>query len=193
MNDNLDEMREQLALLKNKLDQQTILNEALLRRTLEAKLRRFSHRQRRRQAVLLIAMFYMPFSLNTMHMPLWFIVAVELFLLVAFAYDLRYKGCVTANDLSVRGLVEVHRRIERIHRMNVRWLWVSAPFLLFFLGTIVWRVGINLQLSADERRYILLGVLTGAAIGLCIGLAVYFGQQRKVKELLDDIEQLTED
>lgn len=190
MNDNLDEMRQQLALLKTKLDQQAILNETLLRRTLEAKLRRFTYKQRRRQAMLLIAMLYMPFGLHTMHMPLWFIVAVELFFLCAFVYELCYKGGLTANDISLHGLIEVHRRLQRIHRMNARWLWVSIPFILFFLGTIVWRVGINIQLPAEDRHYMLLGVLVGAAVGLCIGIAVYLGQQRKAKELMSEIELL---
>ena len=182
-------MRQQMAILKEKLEQQQIVNEALVRQSISKRLKRFRHSRWRQALIIVLAITYVPWVLiRVMEMPLWFVVVCEVFFFVAFAYDWYQTAGIDAHDLSTRGLMDIHRRLARAHRMQQRWLWLAIPFVLFFLGCIVWWTKQSAALSAQEINYQLTSILTGAAIGGVIGIILYHRKRRQSESLLSDIE-----
>ena len=193
MDTQLEEMRQQMAVLKEKLEKQEIVNDQLMRNTIGTKLRKFKVEQRRKIIFIVLGLIYIPAILHyLLHADLWFIILTVVFFAVAGLYDTYYTWGINDEDLQNKRLLETRERIIVMKRMNARWLWFSIPFVIVWFILFVWQVYSNdSELhAAGGTTPIVIGAVVGGVIGGLIGMAKYKKQQRRATELIEEIEEL---
>ena len=194
MDTQLEEMRQQMAVLKEKLEKQEIINDQLMRNTIGTKLRKFKVEQRRKIIFIVLGLIYIPAILYyLLHTALWFIILTVVFFAGAGLYDTYYTWGINDEDLQNKRLLETRERIIVMKRMNARWLWFSIPFVIVWFILFVWQVYSNdSELhAAGGTTPLIIGAVVGGVIGGLIGMAKYKKQQRRATELIEEIEELT--
>ncbi|MBQ7742198.1 MAG: hypothetical protein IJT90_04665 [Bacteroidaceae bacterium] len=189
----LENMRQQMATLKSKLEQQEIINDRLIRDSLGRKLGRVKRQKWGKLIFILFAMLYVPAMLYwLLNMPVWFCIVSLLFFAFAAIYDFHYMNGISNRDMSKEKMLDTSRRVARMRKMNARWLWFSIPFSFVWIATMTYLMCTTDSLITKNN---LEGALYGGAIGLIIGLAVgayiHIRQQRQAQAIIDQIEELT--
>ena len=147
----MNEMRQQMNILKKKLEQQEIVNEKLIRQSMRKNMRSIN---RRNFILTAIAILMVPYSYWVFYKMVGFSMAfwigTSIFMLI----------CAGANI------------------WNLLWLaWFVYE---------VYRVN-----GPDDMMPLLLGGGFGGVIGLICGFRIYFKTQRQYQEIIDQIEDLT--
>lgn len=186
-NTELLQMREQLSVLKDKLEKETIVNDKLMRRAMKAKVSSINREKRIMQIIGTLAIPYFIFVFKMLiDVSWWFIGATDAFLLFALIYTyVEYKD-VRANDLMSEDLLVVRNKILRTKRMNASWLRFGIPFLIIW---IVWFIFETIHLPSSEA--ILIGGCIGIIFGLIFGIQSYRKTQRQLSEVIQQIEEFT--
>ena len=84
----MDEMRQQMAILKEKLKEQEIVNDQLLRNAISSKMRSIKKDRWIKRIIIIFGLIYCPWMMNSLFdFPTWFIIATIALFLVAFAYE----------------------------------------------------------------------------------------------------------
>ena len=132
MNDmELNEMRQQMALLKEKLDQQQIINEQLLRQTIDRKISTISRISLRKRIYLIACIFIIPPMLvSAVQTPLWFAIATAGMLAVSLIYHEVFMDHISTEDVNRMGFAEVSLKALRVKEQGARWLWIGIPMLI---------------------------------------------------------------
>lgn len=188
----LREMKAQLELLTKKLEQETIVNERLIRRSMKEKANKL-----RRQLVLesLVCILMIPFFLwvlprispISMHFCLFSVA----FFALAIGYNYYMYRQFPLKDFMEGSLVEVRKATLKFKRLTLRWTYgIGIPFLLVY---VPWFVYEKFQVYQGELLH---AVLIGGAIGFLVGGSIGIYQFRKTlrttDELLQQIEELEE-
>lgn len=188
MTTELEEMRQQLSLLKEKLSQQEILNDQLVRQAIEGKVRYIGCFSRRKRIWLVMSILIIPgIMVSAVGMPLWFALATAAFFAISLIYHEVFMEHISTDDINRHGLAEVSRKALLIKQQGARWLWIGIPGVLIWLVTFAYLV---LQRTdyEDQGQYILYGMAFGLLIGATLGYIMYRRQQRMIDDLRESIE-----
>lgn len=189
----LETMRQQMSALKQKLDQQEIVNDRLIRASLQSKLRKVRFHKWGKLIFLLFAMIYVPATLYwLLHLELWFCLASMAFFAIATVYDFYYMNGISEHEMSRNQLLQTGRLVARMKMMNARWLWISIPFLLIWLPTLILQVKQSGQLAEGNLQGFYFGCGFGLLLGGTLGTIMYLRQQRQAQEIIDQIEEMSE-
>lgn len=190
INNELEQMREQIALLRRKLDKETIINEQLLRRTMHDKVRGL---RRDNLTMIIIGTLAIPYTaivFNYLGMSLAFSIATCILLVVSILATWWGQRDLHADELLYGDVVSAGKKMLRFKQMNDRWLWFAIPLLLAWLAWLVWEA--YQQIGGTP---LFNGFVTGAIVGIFIGGiigGVYRSRmKRRVREVLAHIEELT--
>lgn len=190
INNELEQMREQIALLRRKLDKESIINEQLLRRTMHDKVRGL---RRDNLTMIIIGTLAIPYTaivFNYLGMSLAFSIATCILLVVSILATWWSQRDLHADELLYGDVVSAGKKMLRFKQMNDRWLWFAIPLLLAWLAWLVWEA--YQQIGGTP---LFNGFVTGAIVGIFIGGiigGVYRSRmKRRVREVLAHIEELT--
>ncbi|MBR5845001.1 MAG: hypothetical protein IKY65_01915 [Rikenellaceae bacterium] len=190
INNELEQMREQIALLRRKLDKESIINEQLLRRTMHDKVRGL---RRDNLTMIIIGTLAIPYTaivFNYLGMSLAFSIATCILLVVSILATWWGQRDLHADELLYGDVVSAGKKMLRFKQMNDRWLWFAIPLLLAWLAWLVWEA--YQQIGGTP---LFNGFVTGAIVGIFIGGiigGVYRSRmKRRVREVLAHIEELT--
>lgn len=190
INNELEQMREQIALLRRKLDKETIINERLLRRAMHDKVRGITRDNRAMIILGTLAIPYTFIAFGYLGISLWFRIATALLLGVCIVATWWGQRGLHADELLDGDVVSVGKKVLRLKQMNDRWLWYAIPMLLLWLGWLFWEA---YQLIGGTPLFN--GFVTGGVIGIVLGLSVggkvRRRTQRRAREVLAHIEELT--
>ena len=189
-NAELEQMREQLNLLKEKLEKETIINERLLRRTMKEKV---SSLNRDAIIIAIIGLLGIPYCTfvfaNLMNISWWFIGVTDIFFLTAVIYTYISHKDIRAKELLDGNLIEVSRKIGRMRRMYANWLKFSIPFIIIWF---TWFMFEALGRNADNGVPFAIGGAIGGIIGGAIGIRKYRRMRKKTLEVIMQIKELCE-
>ncbi len=190
INNELEQMREQIALLRRKLDKESIINEQLLRRTMHDKVRGITRDNRTMIIIGTLAIPYTAIVFNYLGMSLAFSIATCILLVVSILATWWGQRDLHADELLYGDVVSAGKKMLRFKQMNDRWLWFAIPLLLAWLAWLVWEA--YQQIGGTP---LFNGFVTGAIVGIFIGGiigGVYRSRmKRRVREVLAHIEELT--
>lgn len=190
INNELEQMRDQIALLRRKLDKETIINERLLRRAMHDKVRGITRDNRAMIILGTLAIPYTFIAFGYLGISLWFRIATALLLGVCIVATWWGQRGLHADELLDGDVVSVGKKVLRLKQMNDRWLWFAIPLLLAWLAWLVWEA--YQQIGGTP---LFNGFVTGAIVGIFIGGiigGVYRSRmKRRVREVLAHIEELT--
>lgn len=190
-NAELKQMKEQMNLLKEKLEKEKIVNEQLLRVAMKEKV---SSLNRDAIVIVIVALLGIPYCTwvfaSIINVSWWFIAVTDIFFLVAVVYTYFSHKDIRAKELMDGNLIEVSRKMTRMRRMYANWLKFSIPFVIVWFAWLMFEVLGN---NADNGIPFAIGGVTGGIIGTWIGIKMYRRTRKKSLDVILQIKELTEE
>ena len=189
-NSELETMRAQIALLKEKLDKETIVSEKLLRDTMRHKARTINTNAWISVAasifVIIWALAYIPKE----GFSWWFAGATVLMMLVCDFFTWKYHKDVNAKTMS-GDLLTVAKVMKQLRDNYKKWLKYSIAMISVWFGWL--SIEFCIQLN-DWRLAVvmIIALLIGLAIGGFIGLKMHNSVIRNAEEIIQQIEDTDE-
>ena len=187
-----EEMQQQMATLKNKLNQQEIVNDRLVRRSMRNEVNTIT---RRYYIIMAIGLFMVPYGywcfvkLCGLSLLFWIVTSIFMLVCVGATY---YTNCkISDPNLMNRNLVEARKKVASAKKFEANWLFFGIPAVVLWLSWFLYEV---YQLHGGAlTNGIFWGGCIGGIIGAICGLSINFRTQRQFQDIIDQIEDLTAD
>ena len=183
----LDEMRQQMAILKDKLENQTIVNDRFIRRSIKNGV---STINKRYLVIGIVALAMIPYGywafvmLNGMSIAFWLASCVMMLLVVGFmiynSQDLRDHNLMNNN------LVDVKRKVAVAKKRDANWLWIGIPIALAWGAWAVY----EMSQKFPDNEFLVPCLIVCILVGALFGLKVHFKTQSHYREIIEQIEDL---
>ena len=169
ISEELEQLRSEYAVLKNKLDEQEIINDRIMLDSVRSKVDVIDNNDRVIIVCCLLAMFFSPAYHYIFGATWWFCGATALFMAYGCYCTVRRHRSLFLTYKVERDMLPLVKKIKYFRNEYVNWLNVGMPLL------VVWVVWLFLEIfwHADNRPVALLlsgCVLAGLGIGGAIGL-----------------------
>lgn len=185
----LNEMRQQMAILKNKLDNQTIVNDRLIRRAVKNSV---STINKRYLVISIIAFAMIPYGywafvvLNELSIPLWIAMSVIMLAVIGFCI---YNGHeMRKNDFVSNNLLDTKRKTLKAQKRDAMWPYFGIPVAIGWAAWAGWEM--TQKLEGDFLKYFVPWFIICVTAGALIGLKVHFKTQRHYRDILEQIEDV---
>ncbi len=185
----LQQLKAQFEILNNKLNQQQIVNERIIRASVNSKVRSINRDGR---AMVGIAVAGCVAIVADHYLVNWswpFTIVTILFMLVAIYYNIKMRRGINSEGALSSDLIDMRLRALRLRRMQNRWLWFSIPFIVVWLG---WLVMETMKVNTNPMP-LLIGCGVGFVIGSIVGVRQYLRTQRQAADIIADIDNLKND
>ena len=176
--------------LKKKLEQQEIVNDGLMRRSMKNTAGKIN----RRYTIAMIAgLFMIPYSywvfikLSGFSVAFWLFTCV--FMLICVGATYYNSRNISDSNLMTNNLLDVRRRMARAKKFDANWLFFGVPGILLFMGWFMYET-YQVQGGGIDNPFFWGGCI-GGIIGAIIGFMVHFRTQRQYQDIIDQIEDLT--
>jgi hypothetical protein len=183
----LNEMKEQISLLRRKLEKETIVNEKLIRASMRDKLKAVKRRSYILCIVGIAAAALWKFGVSPDFNPL-FIDFTAFFLLFAAAYEVYCNRMLSAQNYIEGNLVDEARKLNRYKELARQWYWFSIPIVCVWS---CWYLYESYTVHAEQGRFLFIWGIIGGTIGGVIGWRIYRKGQKAINEVIEQIEELT--
>ena len=186
----LESMRQQMNTLKNKLNQQEILNDRVMRRSMRNEVNTIT---RRYYIIMAVGLFMVPYGywsfVKLAGLSLFFWIVTSIFMLICVGAT--YYTCRKINDpnLMNRNLVEARKKVASAKKFEADWLFFGIPAVVLWLGWFMYEV-YQLHGGALDNGFFWGGCI-GGIIGAICGLSLNFKTQRQYQAIIDQIEDIT--
>lgn len=187
----LNDMRQQMATLKKKLQQQEIVNDRFIRHSLR---RNTSSITRRYVLVGLLSVFTIPYSywafvrLNGSSIGVW--ITVCILLLIALGYTVYTGRFLYDRKLYKSNLVEARRIVAKAKKLDADWLKFGIPAVILWLGYFLYDSYGHME--RDEFEIFAVAMSVAVILGGIIGLKIHFRNQSDYEDIIEQIEEITE-
>ena len=191
MNNNfeLESMRQQMDTLKKKLNQQEIVNDRLIRRSMRDTAGNIT---RRYYIIMAICLLMIPYTyvvfMMSLGLSLAFWIGTCIFMLVCGGATFYNCQNVKSANMMSDNLIGVGKKMARAKKFDANWLFFGIPAVILWLAWLVWEL---YQLDAETARYCLYGVICGAVIGAACGIKIHTKTLHQYQEIIDQIEDIT--
>ena len=183
----LNEMKKQIALLRHKLEKETIVNEKLIRASMRDKLKAVKRKSYILCAVVIIAIPCWSSPIFDFHSS-WFIGTTIAFLLIGVAYEIYCNQLLSTQNYITGSLIDEVRKLNRYRQLTRQWHRFGILFLCIWLPWFIYEATSVGEIHVNN---ILIGGLIGGIIGGAIGWNIYRKGQKAVNEVIEQIEELT--
>ncbi len=186
----LESMRQQMNTLKNKLNQQEILNDRVMRRSMRNEVNTIT---RRYYIIMAVGLFMVPYGywsfVKLAGLSLFFWIVTSIFMLICAGAT--YYTCHKINDpnLMNRNLVEARKKVASAKKFEADWLFFGIPAVVLWLGWFLYEV-YQIHGGAIDNGFFWGGCI-GGIIGAICGLSLNFKTQRQYQAIIDQIEDIT--
>ncbi len=189
-NSELETMRAQIALLKDKLDKETIVSDKLLRDTMRHKARNINANAWVSVGASIFVIFWALTFLPSEGFSWWFAGATILMMLVCDFFTWKYHKDVNAKTMN-SDLLTVAKVMKQLRDNYKKWLKYSIGLIAVWF---VWFAVEYCILLSDWRvaLFMIIALLVGLAIGGFIGLKMHNSVIRNAEEIISQIEESDE-
>lgn len=190
MNDfELEQMRQQMNVLKQKLDKQEIVNDRIMRKSMK---RNVTNINRRYLAICIICITMIPYSywafvvLNGMSLGFW--AATSVMMLIVFAYTIYTGRHMRSNRLLEEDLLTAREKVAKAKKMDSDWLKFGIPMIVLWIVYLTY----EFQRVFKGEDFTIMAIVAGvsALVGAAIGFKVHIDTQTKYQDIIDQIEDL---
>lgn len=190
INDNntyeLEEMKQQMLLLKKKLEQQKIVNEKMLRSAMKKKLYGLNRKVRVIFIVGILVAIWAPGYFTLVGFTPLFCAATALMLLFSALKTFQYHRKLWRLNLSESNLIELAEELTLLRTRYKNWYKFAWGMLIPW---IVWMGYEATKIFGEELVWYIGGSAIGIIIGGLIGTRMNNNIIRRTDELLEQIEE----
>ena len=186
----LQEMREQLSLLNKKLEKEHLLNEQMMRKAMHQQISKMRSKRWWMYIAIVVTLPCWWFMYTQLHFSMAFCIVTLVFFLLAAIFNqyiwhnFRPGECLSGN------LRETSLKMVHLRRLNTQWLQFG---ICFIIPWFIWFVFENDLQQTSIAHSALVGGIVGGIIGGTIGIIQYRKQQKALKEMIQQIEEMTEE
>ena len=193
----LEQMREQMAAFKNRLDKQQIINERLVRNSMGSKMSWIKNFVWIEIAILpLLLLFFAQVFHVEMGLSWWLFAFLAIGTIADVIGDY-IINCIPKSQLMSGDLVETSQRLMKMKKQRGIWFAVGMVFvtiwLVWFIIEIVMRL--NIGSKCPDHNFaalvIIIGLAVGAIVGYILAWLLFRKMQKTNSELIAQIEQVT--
>lgn len=182
----LEQMRQQMAILQNKLDNQAIVSDRFIRRSVSHSATTIN---RRYLVISIVALAMIPYGywafvkLNGLSIALWIAMSVLMLAVVGFCI---YNGReMRRRDFTSGNLLDTKRKALAAKRRDNNWQWFGIPMATAWAVWVGWEMA--QKMGADVKFFIPFFIICSVA-GIVMGLTVHFRTQRHYRDIIEQIE-----
>ena len=191
LSNELEQMRTQIGMLKQKLDQQAIINDKHIRNSMKSKISDLNRTVGWTIFAGIFAVVFAPVTFYIQGCSLAFVIATALMLAVCLGLTIIQKiNLGKMSDLSQGNLVETAEKLSRVRAHYKEWYKIAIPMILIWGGWMIYEM-VN---AIGVESLTSIGFYCGAGVGLIIGGILGARINRKVvrqaNEILSQIEEL---
>ena len=192
-----EEMRQQLDILKNKLDNQTLINDKLIRQSMLNKMS-FMKKYTWVSFLVLLFIYYGYNEVRIMfNMSWWFYGATVIFMTFTVCFD-AYINRFNKEAFLNGDLIATSLQMQRMKKLRKRSLLYGIFFMTIWVSWFVIELyNGSGAANGGENTSMFYGILVGGGIGLIIGVAIgiwlYLRMQRINSDIISQIDELTKD
>ncbi|MBR3717358.1 MAG: hypothetical protein IKN19_05225 [Bacteroidaceae bacterium] len=187
-NNDFEDMRQQIGLLKSKLGSQRIVNEDIIRHVVQQKMHQVN---RIGWGIVAIGLLEIPLVLwvfrSLCGFSWLFCIVTALYVLATVLFQLKLNMAVQRQIRPDADLLAVGQRLVQLKRLNIKQLYVAMPFSVLWTCYFLWEAYQKQHIGPLSFEVIAYIVLFGVAMGLVVGLTTFF---RRYNAMRDAISQL---
>lgn len=185
----LEQMRSQIGILKEKLEKQSIVNELHIRRSMKSKLSDINRTVNWTIAAGTFAIIYCTWYFWYQKLSAAFTIATFIMLAVCLALTVIQKRTLGSLDFAKGNLVETAQKLNKVRSHYKDWYKIAIPMIVLWLGWLTYEMIDTLGISPLTAGFFV-GAGTGVIIGGFIGYRINRKVVRKASEILDQIKDL---
>lgn len=196
-NNELEEMRQQLGILKEKIDGQKLINDNLIRQSMLNKMsfmKKYTWVSFFALAYIYVGFFFLREQFN---MSWLFYIATVIIMTVDVLFD-AYINRFSKDQFLNNDLIATSKRMVRMKKLRKRSL------LIGIIGMSIWSPWLFTELyygassskglvSPDYMWGTIVGGLIGLLAGACIGIWIYLRMQSINSDIIQQIDELTKE
>ena len=187
----LEQMRTQIGMLKQKLEQQAIVNDTHIRNSMKSKISDLNRTILGTIFAGIFAVIFAPVTFYVQGCSLIFVIATAIMLAVCLGLTIVQKiNLGSMMDLSHDNLVETAEKLSKVRTHYKEWYRIAIPMILVWVGWMIYEMVNTIGIESPTA----IGFYCGAGVGLIIGGIIGARINRKVvrqaNEILAQIEEL---
>ena len=191
MNDmELESMRQQLGTLKKKLNEQEILNDHIMRRSMKKEV---SNITRRYNIIMAIGVLMVPYGywcfVKLAGLSIFFWIVTSIFMLICAGATFYNSRKISDPSLMNHNLVEARKKVASAKKFESDWLLFGVPAVILWMGWFLYET--YLLHGGTFSNGLFWGGCVGGIIGAICGISIHIKTQRQYQEIIDQIEDLT--
>jgi O-antigen/teichoic acid export membrane protein len=191
LSNELEQMRAQIGMLKQKLEQQAIVNDMHIRNSMKSKISDLNRTVRATIFAGIFAVVFAPVTFYIQGASLAFVISTAVMLAVCLGLTIVQKiNLGKMMDLSEGNLVETAEKLSKVRTHYKDWYKIAIPMLLAWGGWMIYEMVQVLGVDSPTA----VGFYSGAGVGLIIGGIIGARVNRKVvdkaNEILSQIAEL---
>lgn len=187
----LEQMRQEIASLRERLERQTIISEELIRKSMKDKVYKIKVKATVLSILGVAGIVYCFWVMKDfMGLSLAFAIVTDLFLAAAVVFSLWSTRKIHPRDMMGEDLASAGKEIARMKKLGIRWKKAAYPFLAVWF---IWLVIETLNSGNDNEMVLsfLIGCGLGVAGGIICGSIYDKKQSALIDGLLTQIDELT--
>ncbi len=187
----LEDMREQMSTLKKKLNQQEIVNDRFVRRSMKNEVNTIT---RNYNIIMALGILMVPYSywvfIKLLGFSMAFWIGTSIFMLICAGATFYNTRKISDPDMMSHSLVEARKNVASAKKFDVDWLKFGIPTVILWFGWFTYEVYLQ---DNDLANGLFWGGCVGGVIGAIAGFKIHFKTQRQYQDIIDQIEDLTAD
>ena len=182
----LREMQEQMQQLREKLDNQKIINEQMMQKSCRQNASRLKFKANISIFAGILAILLSPVYLEA-GASMAFVIFTCILMLVCIVATILTNRHIPAMD---KDLVTAASELTRFKKIHAEWIKVAIPMIIVWFGLLVWDILRQANVDQTEKYAFIIGILVGITLGTIVGLKLRRDQMNAADELLEQLEEL---
>ena len=189
----VDNLRQQLAQFKQRLNQQEIISDSLMRHSMNARISIFTKSSVIFDAIGLLAMPFILLAFYKVGISWYLGLVILLAVIVEFIYNIICHRKLQRLFTSGNDLLTVRRGLLKFKRAERVQMLIAVPLILLWMFVFYWQTGIfTNELTAASTKGLVASAV-GIFFGLIIGFGFYFCEMHRVNQSVREIDDLAKD
>ena len=188
----LENMRQQLNTLKNKLGEQEIVNDRIMRRSVRNEVNNIT---RQYNIIMAIAILMVPYGywcfVKLLGLSVFFWIVTSIFMLICAVATFYNSHKISDPALMNHSLVEARKKMASAKKFESNWLLFGIPAVILWMGWFFYEI-YQIQ-GGDFNNGFFWGGCIGGIIGAFFGIKMHFKTQSQYQDIIDQIEDLTKE